>query len=284
MAVHMITIAAQQAAKQGAKGEGACRTAERQNFATAAAASVGRPDQNPWCPAMATKAKQDPAGKSTRVAAADGKVYFSYSQIHSAVSSLVPRAREFKPDVIIAIGGGGFIPARMLRTELKVPILAVSLELYNDDSNTRNATVQRVQWYNESSPTSRLSSEVDAVRGKRVLIMDEVDDTRTTLKYCVDEVLRTSKPAAVAVAVVHNKLKPKEAALPSDVVYMAAEDVPNLWNCYPWDAAAYGHTIEEHEALANECLRRAGAALFESPSRQPLPMPLPRPVELDPVG
>ena len=60
MAVHMITIAAQQAAKQGAKGEGACRTAERQNFATAAAASVGRPDQNPWCPAMATKAKQDP--------------------------------------------------------------------------------------------------------------------------------------------------------------------------------------------------------------------------------
>jgi hypothetical protein len=26
------------------------------------------------------------------------------------------------------------------------------------------------------------------VRGKRVLIMDEVDDTRTTLKYCVEEV------------------------------------------------------------------------------------------------
>lgn len=25
------------------------------------------------------------------------------------------------------------------------------------------------------------------VRGKRVLIMDEVDDTRTTLKYCVEE-------------------------------------------------------------------------------------------------
>ena len=38
-------------------------------------------------------------------------------------------AKAFKPDVIIAIGGGGFIPARMLRTELKIPILAISLEL-----------------------------------------------------------------------------------------------------------------------------------------------------------
>eukprot|EP00329_Picozoa_sp_Boothbay-MS584-11_P002577 23525_5 len=170
----------------------------------------------------------------------------------------------------------------MLRTELKIPILAVSLELYNDDTNTRNATVKRVQWYSEGG-----SAAADAVRGKRVLIMDEVDDTRTTLKFCVDEVMRTSKPAAVAVAVVHNKLKPKEAAIPRpgstsltlssgrcssaaapaadacmsgcdlQVVYMAAEDVPNLWNCYPWDAAAYGHTIEEHEALARQCLQGA---------------------------
>jgi hypoxanthine phosphoribosyltransferase len=113
--------------------------------------------------------------------------------------------------------------------------------------------------------------------------MDEVDDTRTTLSYCCQEVLRTSKPAAVACAVVHNKLKHKEASLPADVVrtthrspcraclchvwllrctsrlyrgqvYFAAEDVPNLWNCYPWDAAAYGHTIVEHEELARQCL------------------------------
>jgi hypoxanthine phosphoribosyltransferase len=193
------------------------------------------------------KAKQDPESKAVRVAAADGKVYFSYASIHTAVTSLVPRARAFRPDVIIAIGGGGFIPARMLRTELKVPILAVSLELYNDATNTKNAAVKRVQWYDEDEG-------LGALKGKRVLIMDEVDDTRTTLKYCVEEVLRTSQPAAIAVAVVHNKLKPKEASLPTDVLYMAAEDVPNMWNCYPWDAAAYGHSIEEHEALARACL------------------------------
>ena len=100
---------------------------------------------------------QDPAGKNSRSAAADGKVYFrfvcvnvwrvisegrpepgsrsrdanprinpayhhSYAQIHATVSGLVPKVREFKSDVIIAIGGGGFIPARMLRTEVNVSL------------------------------------------------------------------------------------------------------------------------------------------------------------------
>ena len=86
----------------------------------------------------------------------------------------------------------------MLRTVIKVPILAVSLELYNDSTNCQNDHVKKVQWFDETSG-------VGAVRGKRVLIVDEVDDTRTTLKFCVDEI-RKEFPAAIAVAVVHNKV------------------------------------------------------------------------------
>jgi len=197
-------------------------------------------------------AKQDPAGKKARSVAADGKVYFSYAQIHDAVSSLAPRVKEFKPDVIIAIGGGGFIPARMLRTIVKIPILAISLELYDDNTKTRGQEVKKVQWFDETSGVGK------QVRGKRVLIMDEVDDTRTTLKYAVEEVMRTNAPAAIAVAVVHNKLKKKEAELPPGIVYMAGEDVPPKWNCYPWDAAAYGRDIYQHEQLAAECAGQGG--------------------------
>eukprot|EP00961_Rhodomonas_salina_P249318 3370037-Rhodomonas_salina.1 len=194
-------------------------------------------------------AKQDPAGKAERLAAADGKVYFSYAQIHRTVMGMAERVKEFNPDVIIAIGGGGFIPARMLRTVLKIPILAISLELYDDDTNTKGSCVKKVQWFDETSGVGR------QVRGKRVLIMDEVDDTRTTLKFCVDEVITTNAPAAVAVAVVHNKLKKKEVELSPDVVYIAGEDVPPKWNCYPWDAAAYKHDISRHEELARKCAR-----------------------------
>jgi hypoxanthine phosphoribosyltransferase len=79
--------------------------------------------------------KQDPAGLALRATHSDGRVYFSYAQIHRTICALVPKIKEFKPDVIVAIGGGGFIPARMLRTQIKIPILAVSLEVVNITKN-----------------------------------------------------------------------------------------------------------------------------------------------------
>lgn len=91
------------------------------------------------------------------------------------------------------------------------------------------------------------------VRGQKILIVDEVDDTRTTLQYCVEEIIRTNGPAEIAVAVVHNKSKPKRGSLPDNVVYLAGADVGDHWNCYPWDAAAYGNTIYQHEDLAKKC-------------------------------
>jgi len=196
------------------------------------------------------QAKQDPANKPTKTPI-DGKVYFSYAEIHDTVSKLVPQIQEFDPTVIIAIGGGGFIPARMLRTELQIPILAVSLELY-DATNTAQSTVKKIQWFDEHSDAGSL------VRNQKVLIVDEVDDTRTTLQYCVEEVMKTNGPARIAVVVVHNKLKLKKGQLPEGVVYMAGADVEDHWNCYPWDAAAYGNTIYEHEAMANKCTENSG--------------------------
>lgn len=85
------------------------------------------------------------------------------------------------------------------------------------------------------------------------MIVDEVDDTRTTLQYCVEELIKTNAPAAVATLVVHNKLKKKEGVMPQGVTYISGEDVPDAWNCYPWDAAAYGNTIRQHEEIAKKC-------------------------------
>mmetsp|Transcript_6997 Transcript_6997/g.8462 ORF Transcript_6997/g.8462 Transcript_6997/m.8462 type:complete len:233 (-) Transcript_6997:383-1081(-) len=192
--------------------------------------------------------KQSPGGKAARSLAADGKVYFSYAQIAETVSSAVPAVKAFSPDVIVAIGGGGYIPARMLRTEVKVPILAISLELYDDRTHTANTNVLRKQWFTEEPGTFGA-----LVRGQRVLIVDEVDDTRTTLEYAVKELERTNSPAAIGILVVHNKLKPKKGKLPSYVHYIVGEDVPDAWNCYPWDAKAYGRDIRSHEKLAHAC-------------------------------
>lgn len=184
--------------------------------------------------------------RKPRSVAADGKSYFSYSQIARTVSETVPLVRSFNPDVIVAIGGGGFIPARMLGTEIKVPILAISLSLYGDDTHTAHETgkVTTTQW---------LDDDV-RVKGKRVLIVDEVDDTRTTLQHAVKELTRRNSPATVAVMVVHNKLKSKRGSLPQDITYIAGESVPgDAWNCYPWDAQVYGNDIDVHERIACAC-------------------------------
>ena len=117
-----------------------------------------------------------PSPKCAKTPADDGKVYYSYGDIHDSVSRLVPTLQtDFVPTVMIAIGGGGFIPARMLRTELKAPILAISLELYDDRTNTiRPKGVVCHQWFDEHSEPGKL------VKGGNVLIVDEVDDTRPT--------------------------------------------------------------------------------------------------------
>lgn len=65
--------------------------------------------------------------------------------------------------------------------------------------------------------------------GKNVLIVDEVDDTRTTLEYAVKELQKDVAQAAkeagkdpestkFSIFVLHNKDKTKRGALPQDMV------------------------------------------------------------------
>ena len=163
------------------------------------------------------------------------KVYYSYDQIHNTVRNCVERCKKFDPDVIIAIGGGGFIPARMLRTHIDVPILAVSVELYvkkesSDNGETFNSSKPVItQWFNPDSFNGRL------VKGGKVLVVDEVDDTRTTLSYVINHLLKVNSPESVAAMVVHNKNKHKLGVLDSKVIYIEGENVEDKWIKYPWD-------------------------------------------------
>lgn len=102
---------------------------------------------------------------------------------------------DFQPQLMIAIGGGGYVPARILRSFLKksgspnIPIQAIGLSLYESLGNegdgqveTVGTKVTRTQWLDLSS-----LGEMANLVGKRILIVDEVDDTRTTLEYAVKE-------------------------------------------------------------------------------------------------
>ncbi|KAJ9527781.1 hypothetical protein QJQ45_000337 [Haematococcus lacustris] len=64
----------------------------------------------------------------------------------------------------------------------------------------------------------------------------------------------------LAVYVIHNKVRPKEAVIDPEVFplrYFAGENTPNFWHIYPWDAPE----ISSHTAIAEA---QAGAGWVES--------------------
>ena len=168
--------------------------------------------------------------------------YLTYNEIHKTIKILADRiiGSDFDPDVIVAIGTGGFIPARIIRTFIDRPILTVGLQYYNKEDRP-NEIHRKIQWIDEVEKK---------LPGKKVLLVDEVDDTRVTLEYCLKELLR-HKPAEIAVAVLHNKRKIKTGVIPDEISrYYVGKELDDRWICYPWDA----HNIDEQDSRSNHDL------------------------------
>ncbi|BGP12420.1 hypothetical protein JCM10213v2_000336 [Rhodosporidiobolus nylandii] len=189
----------------------------------------------------------------------DGHLRITYNEIHVTIGKTAQRIKEeFDPDIMV------FFPARVLRTFLKrvsgpdgarrnIPIQAIGLSLYEEvgafDGSSGLAQeeklgkeVVRTQWLDFSTLGSR------PLIGRRILIVDEVDDSRTTLGYAVEELKKDIQAqfdklpedkkseypkTELAIFVVHNKLKEKLATIPDDVKYFAGDDIPDRWGKYP---------------------------------------------------
>ncbi|KAK7030753.1 hypothetical protein R3P38DRAFT_3266485 [Favolaschia claudopus] len=203
----------------------------------------------------------------------------TYNDIHNLIRKSTPELAQYNPDLLVAIGGGGFFPARVMRTFLRevtehkaLQIQAIGLSLYEPVEGTGveaiGQEVIRTQWLGPDSGKLLL--------GRRNLIVDEVDDTRKTLQfvalfrvasiilnsgssYALSELQKDvevellkypeSERAALrdatkfGIFVVHNKNKAKLAELPADTPYYAGATVEDLWLDYPWEAI----DIEAHD-------------------------------------
>ncbi|EJD07392.1 PRTase-like protein [Fomitiporia mediterranea MF3/22] len=193
-------------------------------------------------------------------------LHVTYNGVHNIIKGASKKIAEWKPTLLVAIDNraySGFFPARVLRTFLKdpetkknIPIFAIGLSLYESLPGT---TAEQVG--NEVIRTQWLGSEgAQVLLGRRVLIVDEIDDTRKTLHYAIKELKADAEKELLAlpedqrdaarpdfaVFVVHNKLKEKAAELPADLPYFPGDEVPDVWLDYPWESV----DIEEHDRLA----------------------------------
>lgn len=157
------------------------------------------------------------------------KVWYSYDDIHRIVKQIATQIQQAgtEYDAMIAIGGGGFIPARMLRTFIDIPIYAVTTAYYlNETEGSTADTVQKIQW---------LDPIPENLLGKNVLVVDEVDDSRSTMQFVLEE-LQKDKFDKIGVAVIHNKIKPKVGTIPEGIAYFSGLELEDWWINYPWDA------------------------------------------------
>ncbi|KAI3429617.1 hypothetical protein D9Q98_005703 [Chlorella vulgaris] len=196
------------------------------------------------------------------------KMHCSYDAIHQSIAGsldVLRRGGFDQPDILLAISGGGLIPARILRSVLRkgsnnggcAAIQVIGLELYSDELEGRphEAGVRRTQW---------LCGASSQLVGKRLLVVDEVDDSRETLCYATRELLadiaqqeaalaavgQPVPPTHLGVFVIHNKLRPKKGCLPAGVPQFVAQELSGApWIVYPWDAP----DIEEHNRLGAAC-------------------------------
>ncbi|WP_244603546.1 phosphoribosyltransferase [Methanococcoides sp. AM1] len=122
------------------------------------------------------------------------------------------------PDIIVAIGRGGYVPARLICDFLLFDDLTtIKIEHYKGAADIQEMA------------TLKFPISVD-IHDKKILVVDDVTDTGKTLSLAV-EYLESLKPAEIKTAVLQHKIC-------SDFVpdYYAKKVVKWRWIIYPWAA------------------------------------------------
>jgi len=122
----------------------------------------------------------------------------------------------FQPDLIVAIGRGGYVPARMVADFL----------LFND------LTSMKIEHYTRAADMqeeARIKFPISVdISGKKVLIVDDVTDTGETLCLAVDYV-QSLNPSEIRTAVLQHKIC---SVFTPD--FYAQKIVKWRWIIYPW--------------------------------------------------
>lgn len=141
----------------------------------------------------------------------------TWNQIYNMLLNLAEKIKKdgFKPDIIVGVSRGGWPPARVMSDLLGNPNLAnVKVEFYLGVAETKGEPVL----------TQPVSVEV---KGKRVLVVDEVADTGKSLKLIKQHI--TEKGASeVKIATVY--YKPWSMVKPD---YYEGET--SRWVVFPWE-------------------------------------------------
>lgn len=147
--------------------------------------------------------------------------FVPWSRFYSLSRTLSHKIHDsgFKPDLIIAIGRGGYMPARIISDFMHVMNLtSFKIEHYRGTQKKKKAVVRYPLGH--------------GVAGQRVLLVDDVCDTGETFEVASKHLGEHVQPLEIRTAVIHYK---KTSSFIPD--YYARRMIKWRWIIYPWAAA-----------------------------------------------
>ncbi len=164
-------------------------------------------------------APRSPYPSTMTQAAAPDRDIVSWDELDRLVLGLAEQLAGTTFDVMLAITRGGLVPAGMLAYRLKIRnILVAAVEFYDDHGKPG------------PRPTFLQFPADPLLRGQRVLIVDEVWDSGTTIHAVTQRVLQAG--GIPTTAVLH--YKPERSKVPGRPNVHAVET--DAWVVYPFKA------------------------------------------------
>lgn len=149
------------------------------------------------------------------------KKFYTWGHVEKMCTQLVTQLydSEWKPDYIVGVTRGGNVPATILSNMTGIRCEAVKVALRDGESGKSGDSID---WMAQ-----------DALDGKRILVVDDINDTGATFQWIADD-WKLNGDDNVRFAVLTENLSSDfdRVQYSCDEVNKAEEDV---WLVYPWE-------------------------------------------------
>ena len=101
------------------------------------------------------------------------KIYYSWRDVERQTQEILRQIQQdaWRPDYVVGLTRGGLVPANLISQYLAVPMECLKVSLRDD----------------ASQPESNLWMSEDAFEGKKILIVDDINDSGATLNWITQD-------------------------------------------------------------------------------------------------